>query len=424
MTAPSPDDAPTCLWLTRFYPYPCHAGDKIYSAKLIEALAATGCSLTVHCTAEADQRRPPSPPDGASRHVEWVRTPAAVPARLLAYPFSRLPRQALALSAPTQRRSVLALLRRQRWDAIVVDYVAMGWILPLLEECRPDGSVRPPLIYVSHNHEASLRRAVATSGGSPATRLALRLDAARVAALEGRLVAAATLVTVNTEADRTRFRDEAPKQRYEVLSPAYDGPKLRERRLTSDTPRRIVIVGSFDWIAKQRNLIEFLEASVGPLAERGVGIDVVGRGPTLFLTAHRKRFSGVAIHGTVDAVEPYLHGARISVIPERVGGGFKHKALNAVFQRTPIFALAGSIAGLPLEDGQSVRLLPGFAALTAAILEGIDDLEGLNAQHNAAFAACSGRFEWAERGAFLRALIDDISHATRGSRMPESSAPA
>lgn len=406
MTTLSSGDAPTCLWLTRFYPYPCHAGDKIYSAKLIEALAATGCSLTVHCAAETGH---PQPPEGAARTVDWIKVPATRPARLLAYPLSRLPRQALALSGPAQYESIRALLRRQHWDAIVLDYVSMGWVVPLVEECWPDGSARPPLIYVSHNHEASLRQAVARSGGSLAKRLALRLDATRIATLERRLVAAATLVTVNTETDKALFQDEAPEQRYEVLAPAYDGPALLERRLTPDTPRRVVVVGSFDWIAKQRNLIEFLETSAGPLAERGVGIDVVGRGPERVLGALRKRFPEVTIHGMVDAVEPYLQSARISVVPERVGGGFKHKALNAVFQRTPIFALAGSIAGLPLEDGRSVRLLPGFAALVAAILDGIDDLEGLNAQQDAAFAACSGRFDWAERGAFLRALIDDIS---------------
>jgi len=420
MTTHSSRDAPACLWLTRFYPYPCHAGDRIYSARLIEALAATGCSLTVHCAGGTDHL---PPPEGAARTVDWIQAPAARPIRLLSYPLSRLPRQALALSGPAQRSSVRALLRRQRWDAIVVDYVSMGWVLPLVEECWPDASARPPLIHVSHNHEASLRRSAAPFGESVATRLALRLDAARVATLEERLVAASTLVTVNTEADRMLFRDAFPNQRYEVLLPAYDGPTLSERRLTSATPRRVVVVGSFDWIAKQRNLIDFLEASVGPLAEGGVGIDVVGRGPVAVLAALRKRFPGVAIHGTVDAVEPYLQGARISVIPERVGGGFKHKALNAVFQRTPIFALAGSIAGLPLDDGRSVRLLPDFAALVAAILDGIDDLEGLNAQQNAAFAACIGRFDWAERGAFLRALIDEISRPAPGSCTPAGISP-
>ena len=35
-----------CLWIARYMPYPLDAGAKVYSAKLAEALAAAGCSVT------------------------------------------------------------------------------------------------------------------------------------------------------------------------------------------------------------------------------------------------------------------------------------------------------------------------------------------------------------------------------------------
>jgi glycosyltransferase involved in cell wall biosynthesis len=408
-----PDRRPACLWLTRVPPYPAHAGDKIYTAKLVEALAAQDCAVTVLCTEEDAGALPP---DGPARRAAWVTVPPGAPGRMWAYPFSRLPRQALLLATPAYRAALEGLLRRQRWDAIVVDFVAMGWVLPLIEGRWPAGTARPPLVYVSHNHEASLRRAAARESTRPLPkRVAQHVDAERVAALEARLVSAADLVTVNTGADLERYRRDAPAQEYEVLVPGYDGPVLRKRTLTPDTPRRVVVVGSFGWIVKQQNLMEFLETAAQPLAARGIGIDIVGSGPADVLAALRRRFPSVTIHGAVERVEPYLQAARISVIPERVGGGFKHKVLNAVFLRTPVFALSGTITGIPLEDGRSVRACAGFDELVRAIIEGIDDLDALNALQQAAFVVCDGRFDWLDRGHALRAAIERAGERSGGS---------
>lgn len=394
--------APAILWLTRFFPYPAHAGDKIYTAKLLEALATLECAVTVLC-AGADAAG--AVPDGPASQVEWIRVPPAG-GRLWRYPVSRLPRQALALATPGYHAKLHGLLRRQRWNAIVLDFVAMGWALPVIAAWKAETGAHPLLVYVSHNHEASLRRAAARESSAPFPKgLALHVDASRVAALERRLVAAAGLVTVNTAADLRRYRDDAPNQRYEVLVPGYDGPIARERTLTPETPRRVVVVGSFDWNVKQQNLTEFLEAA-GRLGAQGIGIDIVGSGPSDFLAALRRRFPSVDIHGAVEQVEPYLHGARISVVPERIGGGFKHKVLNAVFLRTPVFALSGSIAGIPLEDGRSVRICPDFGTLVDAIGRTIDDLRTLNAMQHNAFTVCDGRFNWLDRGRALQAAID------------------
>ena len=408
MTKPIPAaERPSCLWLTRFYPYPTHAGDKIYTARLIEALAAQDCMVAVLCS--LDVAGAPPPLDDAAQHVEWMWTAPSGFGRMWAYPVSSLPRQAFALSDSTQRAEVERLLRRQSWSVIVIDSATMGWVLPQIETLWPDRAKRPPLIYLSHNHEASLRRTAAReSSGSLLKRLALRVDAGRVAALEARLLAAADLVTVNTQADQRLFEKDEPNQRYEALVPGYDGPVAEERLLTTDTPRRVVVVGSFGWLVKRQNLCEFLEAAAAPLAARGIGIDIVGSGPTGFLDRLRRRFPQASIHGQVARVEPYLAAARISVVPERVGGGFKHKVLNAVFQRIPIFALSESITELPLDDGQSVRLCPGFHELVAAIIAEIDDLERLNSLQRSAFAACAGRFDWGDRGRRLRMAINHL----------------
>lgn len=398
MPSSSTETAPHYLWLTRFFPYPTHAGDRIYSAKLIESLAAQPCRVTVFCTYQGKDE--PVPPDDAAQRTDWVLCRDDNHHRLWLYPFSDLPRHALRLSAPTLRRRLWTLVTQQRWDAILIDYVSMGWTLSLLAEAARVSGHRPTLVYIAHNHEASLRRlAVRESSASVPLRLAQRIDGRRIATLERRLLAHVDLVTtVSSTTDRSLFLADAPNQRFLSLVPGYDGPRLAQRTLTAETPRRVVVVGSFDWIVKQQNLVEFLEAAAGPLADNGIGIDIVGNGPPKLLEAWRRRFPSVAIHGRVEAVEPYLQGARLSIVPERIGGGFKMKVLNAVFQRCPLYALAGSVAEVPLIDGQSIKIFPDFLNLVSGIIKDIDNFDKLNFLQNAAYNICHDDFYWKDRG--------------------------
>lgn len=410
MTAVSNDARPRYLWLTRFFPYPAHAGDRIYSARLIEALAAQACDVTVFCAEAAGNAPSFEIPKGAAERAEWAISSPGNGRRLWLYPLSRLPRHAVRLSGHIPRKMLQTLLNRQKWDAVLIDYVSMGWALPLLTEQARKTKHRPILVYISHNHEASLRRlAFRQSTASLPVRLAQWIDGARIGALERALVGGVDLVTANTAYDMQAFRSEAPNQRYSILVPGYDGPQVEDRRLTSETPRRMVVVGSFDWIVKQQNLLGFLEAAAAPLARHGIGIDIVGSGPAEVLEAWRRRFPTVAIHGRVEAVEPYLQDARISVVPELTGGGFKHKVLNAVFQRSPLFGIAGSITEVPLEDGRSIRLFPDFSALVAGIIRDIDDIDGLNTQQIAAYQACRDGFHWNERGEKLHSILTDLA---------------
>jgi hypothetical protein len=97
--------------------------------------------------------------------------------------------------------------------------------------------------------------------------------------------------------------------------------------------------------------------------------------------------------------------ARIAIVPERNGGGFKLKVLEYVFNRLPVFALRGSFAGVPLIHGDSVMLFDDQEALARGVLDTIDDLDRLNALQERAFAACRDRFDWASRGHQILSVI-------------------
>lgn len=391
-----------CLWITRDLPYPATAGDVIYTSHLVEAFARAGADVTVLCRA----------PDGPAAAVpestiDWRSVRASlrgVPASLL----SKLPSIAHRYDVAPLRDALATELSRE-WDVILIDHIGAGWALPQVERHRASAKPPPTLVYISHNHEASTRRAVAQNAkGDPVRRALLRFDASKSVPLERALVKAADLVTVNTVEDEALYRADAPRQRYLVVLPGYEERIVDARTMTDSIPRRAVIVGSFDWIAKRANLEEFVAVADPAFADAGAELVVIGRGPEPWLDEMRSRTRATTFTGFVDSVTPYLDDARLGIVSERSGGGFKHKVLFYVFNRVPVAVLAGSIAGVPLEPGASLIESPSVEQLTADVLDAMADPPRLQALQESAFAACEGLFDWDRRGADLLESLESI----------------
>ena len=393
-----------CLWLTLADPEPRHNGQYVYSGGLIDSVAATGSEIEV-----LGLRRRDSPRGNGARdeHVVWW-----LPGEPLDPLQSRwgslastLPHTAYRCRTAAMRHELHQLLERGGWDGIVFDGISVGWALAPVREFYAGKSERPRLIYVSHNHEESLRQQVADSQREFFRRQAVRLDAAKVSRLERDLVDQVDFVTAITPEDLKLYERRRGSKPMGVLTPGYRGRKLPERRLTADLPRRAVIVGSFDWIAKRMNLEEFVEVADPLFAAAGAELVAVGSAEEKFLERLRQRSKACTFTGTVPDVTRYLDEARIAIVPERNGGGFKLKVLEYVFNRIPVFALRGSFAGVPLVHDDSVMLYTDHEAMARGVLETIDDLDRLNRLQERAFAACRDRFDWASRGHQILSVI-------------------
>ena len=181
-----------CLWLTLADPEPRHNGQYVYSGGLIDSVAATGSEIEV-----LGLRRPDSPPrqngngSGCDEHIVWSLP--GEPLDPLQSRWGSLASTAAAhrLSLPHRRRCARACRTCSSsggWDGIVFDGISVGWALAPVQAFYDGKSDRPRLIYVSHNHEESLRQQVADSQRAFFRRQAVRLDAAKVSRLERDLV--------------------------------------------------------------------------------------------------------------------------------------------------------------------------------------------------------------------------------------------
>jgi glycosyltransferase involved in cell wall biosynthesis len=251
-----------------------------------------------------------------------------------------------------------------------------------------------------------MRRAIAAKAQGPSLRrLLLRQDAGKVGRLERRLAGVADLVTAITPEDASRFESQAPDTSVLVLPPGYQGRRLKQRRITGEVPRRAIVVGSFEWVAKQMNLQEFLRPADPIFASAGAELEVVGAGDPAFFESLRGSLKATRLVGRVESITPHLDAARIAVVAERLGGGFKLKVLDYVFNRLPVAALDGSVAGTPLTPDDTMLTFESHGPLAEGVAKAIDDLDLLNRLQTRAYEACSRRFNWEDRGQQLAASI-------------------
>ncbi len=391
-----------CLWLTLADPEPRHNGQYIYSGGLIDAMEQGGAQMHV-----LGLVRPESPPrkngSGPSGTHWWLSDHR--PRSSLQSLISRRPHIADRSWTPGLRDLLNARLQDGPWDTIVFDGISAGWALDQVLKCFPKRSRRPKLVYVSHNHEASLRREVANHHENFLKRQVLRYDSLKAARLEHRLVDAADLVTAITEDDAQQYLARRPDRRVEVLTPGYAGGHGAGRRITDATPRRAVIVGSFDWIAKRMNLEQFVAVADPLFAAHGAELQVIGSAEESFLNRMRRNASATQFTGRVDDVLAFMRNARIALVAERHGGGFKLKVLDYIFNRMPILALSGSVAGVPLRHDDGILLYEDYESLARGVLQVIDDCDRLNQLQDRAYAACRDQFGWTSRGERLMSVM-------------------
>ncbi len=405
-----------CLWLSRDIPFPQDAGDRIYSANLASALARANVEVRYLGYLQSSADAVPE---------EWVTNWIAVngPKRsehvaLL----SRYPRIA-AVHATRSYRELLQRQLQEPWDAIVLDGYASGWALEECVQARARHSAygkAPVLVYLSHNHEESLWQAMTRATDSLSIkRLGVWQNYRKARALERAMVEQVDLVTTITPEDaRTYARQQRGTSKPAakvVLTPGYAGPTRATRRINKGTPRHVVMMGSYRWLIKQENLRRLVQLADSTFAERNIVLDVIGDVPNELLQELQPKVRATRFHGFVDDVSTYFEQARLALVPEVVGGGFKLKFLDYVFGRVPVVTIRAASAGVPQALADCMLPCDDLQALVNTVINAIDNVDTLNQLQEQAYQRAASLFRWQDRGYALAAAIRKCEdHGVRG----------
>ena len=307
--------------------------------------------------------------------------------------------------------NVAAAQLRERWDAIVLDSYGAGWALNRCLAFRAaSGDRRPILVHVSHNHEEALWRSMAReTRGSALRRLALWQNFRKVCALERRIVRNVDLLTTITDEDRRALGARLGEGHTLTLTPGYTGWVANGRVISTDTPRRVIIVGSFHWVVKQENLRRFVELADPAFSQHGIELDIIGDIPSDLLAELKSRCRATHFHGFVADIAPILAQARMAVVPEPIGGGFKLKFLDYIFGRVPVATVSQAAAGLPPEIRRNTLECADLPGLVRDIVWQIDRIDELNCMQERAFTYAKTQFRWEHRGQQLRRAISRLT---------------
>ena len=117
----------------------------------------------------------------------------------------------------------------------------------------------------------------------------------------------------------------------------------------------------------------------------------------------------IEITGAVDDVRPYITAAAVYVIPMRVGGGTRFKALEAMASGKAIVSTTLGVEGIPVADGRELLLADTPGAMAAAVLRLLHDGGPLHAElgrHGRALVA--SQYGWAQIVPRLERVYADL----------------
>jgi glycosyltransferase involved in cell wall biosynthesis len=391
------------LWIARQLPFPLDSGDKVYSAYLSRAVADAGADLTMLGMApEAPTNAPCDWP------IHWVIVPGRPRSKLRS--LCHVMPLVAAAHATVAYRSAVSRLLNEAWDFVVFDQYGMGWALAEFRKSSQTTGTAPVIVHVAHDHESSLSAALYRQfRGSWLKRIVLWQNHLKTRALERKVALGSDLIASITENDAALFAIDAPRSSIVVIKPGYCGTRSSRSVITQQVPRHVVMVGSFHWVAKQENLRQFIAVADPLFAQHGIEMHIIGQVPERFATEIRRTVRATFMHGFVENIQSHFEQARIAIVPEAIGGGFKLKILDYIFGGVPVATLTAAAAGLGPELRSAMLCCNDIFSLANSVCALMDDLNELNRMRAEALAKAETLFRWEDRG---RALIEAIM-ATR-----------
>ena len=385
------------LWLARTIPASLDSGDKIYSVRLADALAGEVSRLTFVGLGDAGEL-------DAKRHsgrIDWHPVPGR-PKGQLRFLLSSLPMASVRHNTKAYQAAIKTLIKDVAWDAVVLDQYGMVWCLDVLRLAGYTGTIA----HVSHDFETQVLADLARDyRGGTIRRHMLKANARRAGNAEKRLAASCHVITAITEEDRKEFERIGSCDRYISLTPGYLGRHASAREITAETPRKVIMVGSFDWLAKQINLTSFLSVADAAFHKAGIEFTVIGSMSEALKLSIQATTRATQILGFVKSLDDQFRSSRIAVMFEQTGGGFKLKMLDYIFNRVPLFAIERSLTGLSEETRLHVASFDSVEQLVDGIIASINDIARLNSMQTEAYRSIENAFDWRDRGVkFARTL--------------------
>jgi glycosyltransferase involved in cell wall biosynthesis len=298
------------------------------------------------------------------------------------------------LRTPEFDSALAGLLQNEAFDVVQVEGIELAASIRLVRRLCAAGKV----VYDAHNAEAKLQRlAFRTDLGEPRRWPAAvysLVQAGRLRRFERWACLSADVITAVSEADAASLRRLAPGRPVTVIPNSIDLEQYQAPPPESVPPFDLVFVGKMDYRPNVDAALWFA-GEIWPLVRRArplVTWAIVGQKPHPRLEPLRA-LPGVTITGRVEQVMPYVAGARVAIMPLRLGSGTRLKLLEAMAAAKAIVSTSAGAAGYPVQSGRELILADEPAAFAEAILRLLDD-HTLASRLGIAGRELAARYDW------------------------------
>ena len=372
------------LFLTPQLPYPAYQGTSLRNLHILRGVAQAHRVTLLSFGESTEAQPPPGPLAEICAEIMTVPTPERpFRRRLWQMVATQKPDMALRLHAPAYDAMLQSLLQRRSFDVIQIEGIELAWTIPTIRKAAPG----VPILYDAHNAETLLQaRAGAADRGNlrrlPAVFYS-KLQSSRLASYEAWVCKSADRVTAVSEGDSKALEALAGLGPGAVTvipnsidvaayQPAASGDALQDDRYRFD----IVFSGKMDYRPNVDAALWFAD-EIWPLLKKqvpGLTWAIVGQKPHPRLR-RLETLPGVTLTGWVPDVMPYMAGAKIFIMPFRVGSGTRLKLIEALASGRAVVSTTVGVEGFPVVDEQQVLLGDTAEAFADAVLALLGDAQ-------------------------------------------------
>lgn len=262
--------------------------------------------------------------------------------------------------APDLEQRLRDILRREVFDAILVESLFMAPYLPVIRSLS-EGCV----VLRAHNVEHMIWSRLAASTPDLTRRTYLRWVTRSLLGFERSALAEFDGIAAISEEDAAGFRAlGVPAERLHVVPFGIDLDAVPAG--ATGAPDHVFHFGSMDWTPNVLG-VEWLLREVWPAVRPGTQLRLAGKRFPEELRAEAERLPGVEVVGEVEDPWSVLGAAGVAVIPIASGSGMRIKAVEALAAGRPVVTTTTGIEGIPAIHRRHVWIADDPVSFAAGI---------------------------------------------------------
>jgi glycosyltransferase involved in cell wall biosynthesis len=382
-----------------YSPWPAHGGGRIRLWEVVSGLASLGVELRVcYPSNDAGSEDPPNVPN-----VEWSSYEGRLrqsTRRKLAALFSRFPEAAWGVTNRSFQREIRE--RCTYYDAVVLEQATMA---PFCAYVPAD----IPVILIAQNVEHALIAQMARRLPSLKTKLRYRIEAAKFRWLERAVFRRAHLIVAMSQVDKLRILELVDQASVAVHPNGVDLRFHTFRPGREGHGHRLVMTGTLGYPPNLDAAMWIYDEILPGIRQQvpDACISLVGRSCPSELRRLHDPALGFDVVGPVDDVRPYMQAADVFLMPLRMGGGTRLKALEAMAAGIPLVSTSLGVEGLDLGTPSTVSIGETADELVELCVRLLDDSAIRQQQAARARVVVEENYAWSQ---IVEGLHRDLVH--------------